>query len=192
MFSDVQRALLGGTFDPPHLAHLMAAESAYRSLGMDVVTFLPAGVPWQKLGSDVSPADDRWEMTQRAINGISYFEADDREVRRDGWTYTIDTLESFGGDLTLVLGADAAARLPSWNRVEDVLDLAEIAVMDRPGTSRSAVETAVGRPVRWLDAPMVDVSATMLRARVARGSSIRFLVREGVYEYVLERGLYVT
>nr|NIR41213.1 nicotinic acid mononucleotide adenylyltransferase [Actinomycetota bacterium]NIS36208.1 nicotinic acid mononucleotide adenylyltransferase [Actinomycetota bacterium]NIT97341.1 nicotinic acid mononucleotide adenylyltransferase [Actinomycetota bacterium]NIU21007.1 nicotinic acid mononucleotide adenylyltransferase [Actinomycetota bacterium]NIU70774.1 nicotinic acid mononucleotide adenylyltransferase [Actinomycetota bacterium] len=103
-------ALLGGTFDPPHIAHLVAAETAYRSLGIDVVTFLPAGRPWQKAGQEVTGADHRWAMTLLAIEGVEYFSADDREVRRDGWTYTIETLEAFEGhDVWLVLGADAAA-----------------------------------------------------------------------------------
>jgi len=95
MLPPVRRGILGGTFDPPHLAHLVAGEAAYRELGLDVVTFLPAGRPWQKADLGVSPAADRWEMTRRAVAGVSYFAADDREVRRDGWTYTADTLATF-------------------------------------------------------------------------------------------------
>ena len=94
----MRRAILGGTFDPPHLAHLFAGEAAYRQLEVDVVTFIPAGDPWQKAGRDVTPAHHRWAMTELAVDGIEYFEADRREVDREGWTYTIDTLTSFGED----------------------------------------------------------------------------------------------
>ncbi|HSQ36777.1 MAG TPA: nicotinate-nucleotide adenylyltransferase [Acidimicrobiia bacterium] len=187
----MRRGILGGTFDPPHLAHLVAGEAAYRELGLDVVTFLPAGRPWQKAGLGVSAAAHRWAMTRRAVEGIGYFEADDREVARDGWTYTADTLDTFpdADDLVLVLGADAAAGLPSWQRPEAVLGRARVAVMERPGVQREAVEAAVGE-VHWLDAPLLDVSGTMLRARHRAGLSIRFLVPDPVLRYIESVSLY--
>jgi nicotinate-nucleotide adenylyltransferase len=191
MLAGVRRGILGGTFDPPHLAHLVAAEAAYRDLALDAVSFIPAGAPWQKAGRVVAAAGHRWEMSLRSVAGVDYLEADDREVRRDGWTYTIDTLGSFPerDDLVLILGADAAAGLPSWHRAADVLDRAEIAVMPRPGADRAAVEEAAGR-VRWLDTPLLPVSGTMLRSMRREGRSIRFLVREEVYAYIEEHGLY--
>lgn len=192
MLAGVRRALLGGTFDPPHLAHLVAAEAAFRQLGPDVVTFLPAGAPWQKQGSGVSAPGHRWEMTLRAIEGVDYFEADDREIRRDGWTYTADTLAGFdpADELLLVLGADAAAGLRSWERWPEVLERVEVAVAPRPGTDRTAVEEAVGRPLHWLDMPAMDVSGTVIRRRAATGLGFRFLVREAVWRYATEHGLY--
>lgn len=191
MLRPVRRGILGGTFDPPHLAHLVAGEAAYRQLGLDVVTFIPAGAPWQKAGSGVSPAGHRWEMTRRAVAGVPYFEADDREVRRDGWSYTADTLESFPAaeELVLVLGADAAAGFRSWHRPEAILARARLAVMPRPGADPAEVTAAVGDCV-WLEAPLLEVSGTMLRGRRAAGHSIRFLVTDPVYEYVEEAGLY--
>ena len=116
----MRRGILGGTFDPPHLAHLLGGEAAYRELGLDLVTFMPAGSPWQKAERDVTAASHRWEMTVLATEGVEYFEADDREVRRSGWTYTIDTLESFddGDEVVLIVGADTAAGLPTWCRAE--------------------------------------------------------------------------
>lgn len=191
MLAGVRRGILGGTFDPPHLAHLVAAEAAYRDLALDAVSFVPAGAPWQKAGRVVTAAGHRWEMSLRAVAGVDYLEADDREVRRDGWTYTIDTLGSFPerDDLVLILGADAAAGLRSWHRAADVLDRADIAVMPRPGVDRTAVEEAAGR-VRWLDTPLLPMSGTMLRTMRREGRSIRFLVREAVYAYVEEHGLY--
>lgn len=188
----MRRGILGGTFDPPHLAHLVAGEAAYHELGLDLIGFLPAGRPWQKAGLEVSPAEHRWEMTRRAVAGVPYFEADDREVSRDGWTYTADTLETFSrqDELFLILGSDAAAGLPGWHRSEAVLARVRLAVMARPGVERSSVEAAVGE-VHWLDAPQLAVSGTLLRARRRAGRSLRFLVPDPVLEYIEAAGLYV-
>jgi len=187
----VRRGILGGTFDPPHWAHLVAGEAAFRELGLDVVTFIPAGSPWQKAEGEVSTASHRWTMTSMAVEGVGYFDADDREVRRDGWTYTVDTLAEFADDdVALILGADAAAGLRSWHRVEEFIDRVGVAVMPRPGTDRAAVE-ATGARVRWLDVPELAISGTMLRERRAGGRSIRFFVREEVYAYIEEHGLYL-
>ena len=186
-----RRALLGGTFDPPHLAHLVAGEAAYRSLEVDVVTFLPAGAPWQKAGNHVTSAEHRWEMTRLAVEGVDYFEADDREVHRDGWTYTIDTVRSYpaSDDITLVLGSDAALGLTTWQEADELIERVSIAVAERPGTDRSVVESALGA-VTWLDMPLLPVSGTILRARASEGRSIRFMVRESVWDYLTMNQLY--
>ena len=186
----VRRGILGVTFDPPHWAHLVAGEAAYRELGLDVVTFVPAGSPWQKADNDVSRVEHRWAMTSLAVEGVDYFGADDREVRRDGWTYTVDTLAEFADDdVALILGADAAAGLRSWHRSVEIVDRVVVAVMPRPGTDRSLVE-ATGARIRWLDVPDLAISGTMLRQRRADGGSIRFFVREPVYAYIVEHDLY--
>ncbi len=186
----MHRAIIGGTFDPPHLAHLIAAESAVRQLGLDEVRFMPAGAPWQKAHRGVSDADHRWRMTQLAIEGVDYFVADDREVRRDGWTYTADTLDELGfDDVVLILGADAAANLPTWHRYESVLSVATIAVAPRPGTSEQAVRAIVPDAV-WLDMPLLDLSGTTVRERARSGRPYRFLVREAVYHYIDHHQLY--
>ena len=200
--------IIGGTFDPPHMAHMVVAEAAYRQLGLDVVRFMPAGAPWQKTGSAVTPARHRLGMTEAAVSDIPYMEADDREVVRPGYTYTIDTLEELaeegraedgraGGDgadgpPTLILGADAASRLRSWRRADEILAGARIAVAPRPGTSKESVEEAVGGrvAVAWLDVPILDISGTELRRRAAAGYSLRFLVPPPVLEYIDRFGLY--
>lgn len=187
----MRRGILGGTFDPIHLAHLVAGEIAYRELDLDVVTFVPAGAPWQKADRFVSDAEHRWEMTRRAVEGVGYFEADDREVVRDGWTYTVDTLAEFPDDERfLILGADGAAGIPTWHRPDDVLARARVVVAPRPGTPRAEVEQSLPGGFDWLGGPALDVSGTMLRARVAEGKSIRFLVPDPVFDYIEDHGLY--
>lgn len=185
----MRRAIVGGTFDPPHLAHLLAGEAAFRQLGVDVVTFIPAGSPWQKAGRSVTAPDHRWNMTVLATSGVEYFQADDREVVRDGWTYTIDTVESFVCDeVFLVLGADAAANITTWHRGADVLERVTLAVVPRPGVDRNRVESAAS-PV-WLDMPEIQISGTEIRNWLSGGRSARFLVREAVWEYILKHDLY--
>jgi nicotinate-nucleotide adenylyltransferase len=187
----VRSGLLGGTFDPPHIAHLLAGEVAYRQLGLDRVIYLPAGSPWQKADRRVSAAGDRWRMTQIATSGVPYFVPDDREVHRDGWTYTIDTLATFepSEEIVLILGADAARGLPSWEKADQVLERVRVAVLPRPGTERAEVESAIGAPT-WLDMPALPVSGTMIRQRFAAGTGVRFLIPDGVYNYMVERNLY--
>jgi nicotinate-nucleotide adenylyltransferase len=189
ILSVVRFGILGGTFDPPHLAHLVGAEAAYRELGLSRVLLMPAGSPWQKAERDVTAASHRWEMTRLATESVEYLVADDREVRRAGWTYTIDTLDSFdpADEIVLILGADAARGLPRWHRFEDVLERCQIAVLPRPGV---AVEEVTSGSVHWLDAPALPVSGTELRRRARAGKSIRFMVPEPVYHYAVAHDLY--
>ena len=193
MLAPVRRGILGGTFDPPHVAHLVAAETAYRQLALDVVTLMPAGDPWQKADRRVSAPLHRLDMTELAAAGVGYFEVDDREVRRQGPTYTIDTIGSFPADddIVLILGADAAAGLAGWHRADEVRGRASFAVMPRPGIAADAVEDALHpASAAWLDIPELAISATELRAMAARGASIRFLVPDEVWRYVEAHRLY--
>ncbi len=191
ILSRVYRAIIGGTFDPPHLAHLLAAETAYMQLGVDEVLMMPAGSPWQKPASTVSAGEHRWAMTQMAVEGADFLVPDDREVLRDGWTYTADTLATFpeSDRLVLVLGADAAANLSTWQRYDQVRARAEIAVVPRLHTDPEAVHAAAGE-VTWLDMPILEISGSQIRERARSGQSVRFLVRDRVYEYMTEHGLY--
>ena len=134
-------------------------------------------------------------MTVLAIDGIPYFEADDREVKRDGWTYTVDTLRSFpeDEDLFLIVGSDTARGIPTWNEAEEVLRGSTVVVIPRPGVDRDDVDKALGgADYVWLNTPDVRLSGTMLRRQAAAGRSIRFLVPEPVWRYVEERGIYVA
>ena len=188
----MRRGIFGGTFDPPHVAHLIAGEVAYRDLNLDVVNFVPAGAPWQKADRNVSDAEHRWQMTGRAVRNIPYFEADEREVRRDGWTYTADTLAEFDpqDDLVLILGADAALGIQTWQRWEYVLSRAHLAVAPRPGIERDEVESAIPVPFTWLDMPLLLLSGTTIRKRAEAGKTVRFMVAGPVWEYLQDHNVY--
>lgn len=194
ILAGVRIGILGGTFDPPHLAHLHTGEAAYRQLDLDQVVFMPAGAPWQKARRRVSAPKHRWEMTRLAVAGAEYFEPDEREVHRDGWTYTADTLATFDDDvdITLILGADSARNLPTWHRAGEVLSRVDLAVAPRPGTDRASVEATVDTAVRmdWLNMVSLDVSGTQIRDRVGRGLPSRFLVRDAVWRYYMAENLY--
>jgi nicotinate-nucleotide adenylyltransferase len=192
MLALVRTGILGGTFDPIHLAHLHAGETALHAAGLDRVLFMPAGDPWQKSDERrVTPVAARVEMTRRAIAGVPGFELDLREVERDGPTYTVDTLASFpaGEELYLILGFDAAVGLPTWHRWEEVVERARILLVPRPGYDVSAVKPVVPSAV-VLDMAALDISATRIRSMAAEGAPYRFLVTPEVYEFIETEGIY--
>jgi nicotinate-nucleotide adenylyltransferase len=191
MLANVRTGILGGTFDPIHIAHLHAGETALHEAALDRVLFMPAGDPWQKEGRELTPAAQRLEMTRLAIEGVEGFELDEREIRRDGPTYTVDTLNSFPPqeELFLILGADAAVGLPTWHRWEEVVDRAGILVVPRLGTDPAGVSDSVPA-AKILDMASLDVSATMIRAMAAAGRPYRFLVPARVHDYIEMSGLY--
>jgi nicotinate-nucleotide adenylyltransferase len=191
MLGAVRTGILGGTFDPIHIAHLHAGETARDQGNLDRVLYIPAGDPWQKAGRAISPAQHRVEMVRLAIEGVAGFELDTREVDRTGPTYTIDTLETFPGDeeLSLILGADAASALETWHRHEEVLGRAEILVVPRPGADAGAVVSAMAG-ARLLDMAPLGVSGTLIRTMAAEGRPFRYLVPEPVWEYVEGNNLY--
>ena len=184
--------MLGGTFDPPHLAHLVLAEAAYRQLGVSVVEFIPTGCPWWKSSRSTSAAHHRLEMTNRAAAGIPYWTVNDCEVRREGPSYMVDTLQTFAptDEIHLVVGADAAMGIRSWRRWEEVVERVRLVVATRPGTDLSKVEKAIGRSPAWLKIPRLDISSRQIRRLCRSGESIRFLVPEPVLEYIRENRLY--
>jgi len=182
--------ILGGTFDPPHIGHLAVAMTALEQLDLDVVRFIPAGDPWQKRDELVNDASHRLAMTRLAASEDPRFVVDDIEIRREGASYMIDTVEALGGRCILILGADAARNLLTWHRAHDLLSMAEIAVVPRPGTGVEDVRAALGVPVVGLSMPTIDLSGTQIRAHVAHGHSPRFLVPDAVCDYILANELY--
>ena len=183
--------ILGGTFDPIHIAHLHAGECAISQAGLDEVIFMPAGRPWQKGNAIVSPGHHRLEMARLATSGVDRFAVDAREIEREGPTYTIDTLATFDptDELFLILGADAAIRLPTWHRASEVTRRCTILVAPRPGTSAVDVAEVLPQAV-FLDMAILDVSGSGIRQLSAQGRPYRFLVTEDVHRYVEEHHLY--
>jgi nicotinate-nucleotide adenylyltransferase len=184
--------LLGGTFDPPHLGHLVAAESARIALALDEVQFVVAGSPWMK--EDYSDPEHRVRMTERAIDGDPHFTVNRTEVDRPGVTYTVDTLQALraqdpGVTLFFLLGADAAARLPEWREVDKALELATFVVLTRPGYDTDPDDLAA-EGLERVEMPAIGISSTDLRRRFAAGEAVRHLVPLSVEAYVREHRLY--
>jgi len=182
--------ILGGTFDPPHIAHLAVAHAAYDQLSMTEVLLMPAGDPWQKADVDPTSSIDRMTMVDLAAAEAPYLRPDDREVERDGPTYTIDTVAALGQDAVIILGADAAVGIPSWHRGDELIEMAHFAVIPRAGVNRSQVSDVLGTSFEWVDLPFIDISSSDIRAHVAAGHSARFLVPASVAAFIEERGLY--
>jgi nicotinate-nucleotide adenylyltransferase len=184
--------LLGGTFDPPHLGHLVVAECARVELALDEVRLLVAGDPYQK--STTSTPEHRVAMTAAAVADDDHLRIDDRELARDGPTYTADTLAELGRDEPdvawyFILGEDAAAGLSTWDRVAEAFALARFVVVTRPG-DRGPEPTSLPGPVVHLEIPQLQVSSTELRARYADGRATRYLVPLSVDAYIRSRSLY--
>ncbi len=189
--------LLGGTFDPPHLGHLVVAECARVELALDELRLLVAGDPWMKSNGSTptpTPPDERLAMARAAVADDPHLQVDDREVRRRGPTYTADTLAEFraeepDADVWFVLGEDAAGGLAAWERVEEAFALATFVVVTRPGSSAPAAASLPGQLVH-LQIPQLDVSSTELRERFAAGRATRYLVPPAVDAFVRAHGLY--
>lgn len=192
--------VLGGTFDPPHAGHLVLAEAARSHLGLERVLFVVAGDPWQKRGDVDAGARDRLAMTEALVEGHRGLVASAMEVERDGPSYTADTLEALAVDgpdraLHLLLGADAAAGLSTWNRPDQIRDLAAIVVAPRPDVPPAAEDVvaelrAEGWRCELLPMPESPVSSTEVRARLRSGASLEGLVPAPVVRVIEERGLY--
>jgi nicotinate-nucleotide adenylyltransferase len=197
----VRIGILGGTFNPPHLGHLVCAQEAYLQLQLDRVMLMPARIPPHKPVEDEPGADHRLELCRLAFErDEGRFQVSDLEVRREGTSYTVDTLEELhsrapDNELYLIVGADIAAGLPKWRDPERVLSLAALAVAERPGTERAEVERALGElrgadRAQFFDMPEIGISSTMLRNRVRDGQPIRYLTPDAVAGYIARNNLY--
>ena len=185
--------VFGGTFDPPHVGHLVTAVNVRHALGLDVVYLMVAHVPWQKEGSRrITPSDDRYEMVRAAVAGVDGLEASRLEIDRGGESYTADTLRELvelhhGADLFTIVGDDAAAGLSTWKRVDEVLAQSRVVVVDRPGTH---VELEPLTDWVRVEVPRLEVSSTDLRARFHDGRPLDYLVTPDVLAVIAARGLY--
>lgn len=193
----VQRiGIFGGTFDPIHVGHLVAAVNARHDLGLDRVVLMVANVPWQKAGArKVTPAEDRFEMVKAAVGGVPGVEASRLEIDRGGPSYTADTISQLaalhpGAELFVIVGWDVSAELGTWERLEEVRDLASLVVVNRPGTPPPVGLLQQGWRLEEVSVPNLDISSTDLRVRAASGRPLDYLVPEPAVRFIRERGLY--
>jgi nicotinate-nucleotide adenylyltransferase len=190
--------VMGGSFDPPHIAHLVIASEAFHALGLERVLFVPAAAPPHKGGGERTPAATRLEMTSLAVDDDLRFTVSGIEIER-GLVYTSDTLRALderyaGHELVFVIGSDSLLQLETWHAPEELLSRCSLAVAPRPGDSPQAIAAAAARwgdyQVTVLDLPALAVSSSDIRARVAGHRPVRYLVPHRVEQYIQETGLY--
>ena len=192
-FVPLRIGLFGGTFDPPHLGHLVTAINVRHALSLDLVILMVANDPWQKTGArTVSPAADRLAMVQAAVDGVDGLEAGADEIQRGGPSYTADTLKSLavkhpGARFFTIVGDDAATNIVTWERVDEVAAMSTLVVVDRPG---APVDLPAKFDWRRVEVPHLEVSSTDLRCRVTDGRPLDYLVPESVVAIIRKRGLY--
>jgi nicotinate-nucleotide adenylyltransferase len=193
--------LLGGTFNPPHVGHMLCAQEALTGLGLDRVLLIPVHTPPHKELEDEPGVEHRLALCRLAAAGAEAIEVSSLEADRPGPSFTIDTLRKLherdpGNELTFILGADQASGLPGWREPAAILELAELGVAGREGVrdsdvlERLEVLPGAAARVRFFSMPRIDVSSSMIRARVAEGLPLRWLVPDAVAAYIAEHGLY--
>ncbi|HWW53350.1 MAG TPA: nicotinate-nucleotide adenylyltransferase [Acidimicrobiales bacterium] len=186
--------VFGGTFDPIHVGHLVAAVNVRHTLALDRLLLVVANVPWQKAGSrSITPAEDRFAMVAAAVAGVPGLEASRIEIDRGGLSYTADTLAEVssanpGANLYCVVGADAAPELATWERADEIARLATLVIVNRPGASLPG--ELPGWKVVEVVVPALEVSSTDLRARAADGRPLDYLVPDAAVHTIRTRGLY--
>jgi nicotinate-nucleotide adenylyltransferase len=195
----VRIGVFGGTFNPPHLGHLVCAQEAYVQLGLDLVMLIPVFTPPHKPLDDEPGPEHRLELCRRAVAGDRRFAVSDLETSRPGPSYTVDTLHELhakepNNELFLILGGDVAAGLSHWREPERVLSLATPAIVNRRGTARAQAEAALRElgdvRARFFSMPAIGVSSTMIRRRVRAAQPIRYLVPDAVAAYIEAKGMY--
>ena len=196
--------MLGGTFDPVHRGHLAIADEARARLNLAEVIFMPSGQPWQKVDRTITPAEHRLQMLRLAIADKPHFKLATLEIERAGPTYTIDTIVELreqldsGDELFFILGWDSLAGLPEWYDPSGLIKLCYLVAAPRPGYLRPDLKAmeelipALSQRVMLMEKPEVDISASAIRDRVARGLSVRHLVPEPVNGYIKQHKLYLT
>lgn len=201
MVGGVRLGVLGGTFDPPHNAHLAVAEAVLERLGLSEVLFVPAGQPQLKAGEVLTPKECRVEMTALAISGRPKFRLSTIEIERPGPTYTVDTIAELRRQraedaLFFIMGWDNVSTLPLWHEPQRLVSLCKLVVVPRPGFSRpdpAALETLIpglAQRVVLMRRPEMDISSSDIRERVAKGLPISHLVPPVIEAYIKEKGLY--
>lgn len=188
--------VFGGTFDPPHLGHLIVAEHVREWLGLEKVIFVPAVIPPHKRQrSDITPAEERLEMVRRAIAGNPSFDSSDIEIRRGGISFSVDTLKELrmhypSDELHLLIGMDNVRDFKTWKDPEMIKRIAKVVVMTRPGTIPDPEIRVELTTMIVCEVPEIGISSNEIRELVRKGCSIRYLVPLSVVEYISEQMLY--
>lgn len=195
-----RRGLFGGTFDPPHVGHLMMAEVARESLGLEVVEFIPSHIPPHKAGQTIQPASLRVKMLEAAVQNFPPFRVSTIELDRQGISYTIDTVRDIskthaGDELYWLLGADMLKDLPNWKDIEALLSLVTVVAAPRPGVNANATADVLTKQYQKaqivvLEMPELDISSTWLRERLRKRLRIDPLLPKGVSEVIEREGGY--
>jgi nicotinate-nucleotide adenylyltransferase len=190
MLPKKQIGLMGGTFNPPHLGHLMIAEQVKSQLGLDKVLFMPDNVPPHVDAKETISAQTRLEMVRLSIADNPGFGIEDIELNRGGVSYSYDTLVQLKelhpeNDYYFIIGGDMVEYLPKWYRIDELVKLVNFVGVTRNGYAKTSPY-----PILWVDAPIFDISSTQIRKKVALGCSIKYLVTPTVEKYIREEGLY--
>lgn len=197
-------AIFGGTFNPVHVGHLIAAQDAHEAMAIDRTIWIPVAVPPHKVSPDLASGDDRLRMLQCAVAGDARFEVSDMEIHRAGPSFSIDTVREWRrllpeAEIHFLIGSDSLPELYAWREVRALLDLCRFVTIARPGFEWAGVtperlrlprEACESLLERIVDVHPVSVSSSEIRARVARGLSIRYLVPDTVASWIRDRGLY--
>lgn len=194
--------ILGGTFDPVHLAHYRMAECAWEQCGLDRVAFMPSRIPPHKRGMQISPGEVRARMVQLALQGDSRFYFSDFELKRPEVTYTAKTLRALKernpeDEYYFILGGDSLFYFEKWYHPREILEYATVVAVSRDGVSRREMQRradwlmqSLGGQIQVIDMPWMDISSSMIREKIRRGEPVKKYLSKHVYEYIMEHGCY--
>ena len=182
--------ILGGTFNPPHLGHLVIADQVYKQLDLDKIYFMPSFLPPHIDEKETIEADKRMKMVEKAIKKNNCFDIEKTEIERGGKSYTFDTMNELtrqnpDTDYYFIIGGDMIDYLPKWYRIDDLLKIVQFVGIKRPGYSKTSEY-----PILWVDTPQLDISSTYLRTKIAQNCSVNYLIPQAVLEYIEQEGLY--
>jgi len=193
----MKTCIFGGTFDPPHIGHLLIAQTVFESENFERLIFVPANISPAKKNGDSSPAEERSKMLEMSLTNNPNFEISDLEIKREGISYTIDTIKEVADKLKLdknnlffLMGSDTLKGFHNWKNPEEIIKLCNIIVAIRPGFTPSDIPQWVLDNVRFANIPRFEVSSTNIRRRWREGKTIRYMVPKEVWEYINEKELY--